>query len=74
MSIYEYKNYLKEKGYSYRIIGDYSVEVQFIDNSIQVHETLSEKLLVQLYDKQGNKIKSNSYKTLRGVINFMRNI
>ena len=74
MSIYEYKNYLKEKGYSYRVIGDYSVEVQFIDNSIQVHETLSEKLLVQLYDKQGNKIKSNSYKTLRGVINFMRNI
>ncbi len=74
MSIYEYKNYLKEKGYSYRVIGDYSVELQFIDNSIQVHETLSEKLLVQLYDKQGNKIKSNSYKTLRGVINFMRNI
>ena len=73
MSINEYKDMLNVKGISFQVIGDYSIRIPYIKITVEVHETLSEKLLVQIYDNNNDKkIASNTYKTFNGVKNFIK--
>ena len=69
--INKYRDILKNEGFMYDDIGDYSLKIKFSNCTIKVSETLSDKLLVQMYDIKGNKVLAKSYKTIKGAMNFM---
>ena len=69
--INEYRSILKSESFLFENIGDFSLEIKFSNCTIKVFETLSDKLLVQIYDTKGNKQLARSYKTIRGALNFM---
>jgi hypothetical protein len=69
--INKYRNILKGEGFLFEDIDDFSLKIKFSNCTIKVFETLSDKLLVQIYDTKGNKQLARSYKTIRGALNFM---
>ncbi len=66
------RNELSKKGYCYYNNSDFGLEIHFPLYSLIVNETLSDKLHVRKEDTNGNKLEGKVYKTVNGVINYIK--
>ena len=68
----ELKMELTKRGYVFDIEDDFSISIKFLKKIAYIDETLSDKLHIRIENYEGKKITSNTYKTINGLIKFMR--
>ena len=68
----ELKIELAKRGYVFDIESDFGISVKFLKRIAYIDETLSDKLHIRIENYEGKKITSNTYKTINGLIKFMK--
>ena len=62
---------LNEMGLRYKQVGDFTIEILMPLHVLVIGLALSENLHVRKEDYRGRKIEGKSYKTVKGVINYI---
>ena len=64
------KESLKNKGYSYKIYGDFQVVIDFSNCKVIIWETISDTLYFKIIDSNEKEIFKKTYKTVNNLFKY----